>query len=511
MLRFMERATIYYLKQKGWSNVQIAEFTGHHRDTVAKVLKEPVDQHPKKRERASALDVFQAQISAWLDEHLPVICMLEQARRDPDHPYQGSETAFYDYVRKRRRGRRPSPREVALRFEGMPGEFLQVDWGEVRDLPLTHAGPTQTRYFFAARLKYSRFMFVQFHRDMREETFLRSLVDCFLAIGGVPWVVVTDNMKTAVLGRDAESKPIWNPAYQKLAAEFKFLPEACAPAAGNQKGSVENLVKFVKHNFLPGRSFHDDQDLAEQVREWLVQVNTARPNDATKALPATLLQEEQSRFTPLPASAQDYGFFDCVVVNRESLVALESNHYSVPTHLVGRALTARVHRTHIDLFADGERVASHPRCQDKHQRVLDPAHFEDAFKSKPRGRIMLYRDWLCGLSPETNRYLQALCHKRRAEMNQQISLLYATAQQTPRADFVTALELAAEQQMYGAEYVQAILVRPTRAAPSISAGERERGHWVGVPGPEEVERSLAQYEQYIANRDSLLQEQGARR
>ncbi len=37
MLRYMERSTIYYLKQKGWSNVQIAEFTGHHRDTVARV------------------------------------------------------------------------------------------------------------------------------------------------------------------------------------------------------------------------------------------------------------------------------------------------------------------------------------------------------------------------------------------------------------------------------------------------------------------------------------------
>ena len=511
MLRFMERATIYYLKQKGWSNVQIAEFTGHHRDTVAKVLKEPVDQRPKKRERPSVLDVFQAQISMWLDEHLPVICMLEQARSDSAHPYQGSETAFYDYVRKLRRARQPSPREVALRFEGMPGEFLQVDWGEVRDLPLTHAGEARTRYFFAARLKYSRFMCVQFHADMREETFLRSLIGCFLAIGGVPWVVVTDNMKTAVLGRDASNQPIWNPAYQKLAAEFKFLPEACAPAAGNQKGSVENLVKFVKQNFLPGRSFHDDQDLDEQVREWLTQVNTERPNDATKALPATLLLEEQGQFSPLPASAQDYGFFDCVVVNRESLVALESNHYSVPTHLVGRALTARVHRTHIDLFADGERVASHPRCRGQHQRVLDPAHFEDAFKGKPRGRVMVYRDWLCGLSPEANRYLRELCHKRRAEMSQQITLLYETAQQMPRGDFLAALELAAEQQMYGAEYVQAILARPKRAAPSVSAGDPRREHWWAVPGQEEVARDLALYEQYVANRDGLRSSQEVRR
>jgi len=38
MLQFMERSTIYYLKHKGWTNVQIAEFTGHHRDTIARVL-----------------------------------------------------------------------------------------------------------------------------------------------------------------------------------------------------------------------------------------------------------------------------------------------------------------------------------------------------------------------------------------------------------------------------------------------------------------------------------------
>jgi len=56
----MERSTIYYLKQKGWSKVQIAEFTGHHRDTVARVLREEVDKKPKTRERTSAVAVFDA-------------------------------------------------------------------------------------------------------------------------------------------------------------------------------------------------------------------------------------------------------------------------------------------------------------------------------------------------------------------------------------------------------------------------------------------------------------------
>ena len=375
MLRYMERSTIYYLKQKGWSNVQIAEFTGHHRDTIARVLREEVDKKPKTRERTSAVAVFDAQIAEWLDQNLSVIRMLELARANPDHPYAGKDTAFYDYVRKIRHARKQAPGNLALRFEGVPGEFLQIDWEEVRGLELSKAGlEPQTRYFFAARLKYSRYMYVSFHTDMREETLLRCLIACFAEIDGVPWAVVTDNMKTAVLGRDEQNQPIWNPAYQKLAIEFKFHPDVCAPASGNQKGAVENLVKFVKGNFLAGRTFYDDTDLAEQCRAWLRQVNSERPSDATGLPPAVRLAEEQPQFGPLPAVASDYGFFDCVVVSREGLIAIETNRYSVPAHLMGRALTARIHASRIEVFADQELVATHARRPPENARVIDPTH-----------------------------------------------------------------------------------------------------------------------------------------
>lgn len=86
-------------------------------------------------------------------------------------------------------------------------------------------------------------MWVRFTSEMREETLLRCLMAVFVALGGVPWVVTADNMKTVVLGRDHANQPIWHPAYAKCAAESGFLPDACDPGAGNQKGSVENLVK----------------------------------------------------------------------------------------------------------------------------------------------------------------------------------------------------------------------------------------------------------------------------
>lgn len=505
MLRYMERSTIHFLKQKGWTNVQIAEFTGHHRDTIARVLQEAVEKKPKTRQRSSAADVFRPQIATWLDQNMPVIRMLELAREDNDHPYTGSETAFYDYVRKMRRARNQTPRNVALRFEGVPGEYLQIDWGEVRDFPFTKAGmEQQTRYFFAARLKYSRYMYVSFHTDMREETLLRCLIACFQEIDGVPWAVVTDNMKTAVLGRTAQHEPIWNPAYQKLAVEFKFHPDVCAPASGNQKGAVENLVKFVKGNFLPGRSFYDDADLAEQCQAWRHQVNSERPSDATGQPPAVLLAEEQPRFGPLPDVASDYGFFDCVVVSREGLVAVETNRYSVPAHLIGRALTARIHTNRIELFADREQVATHPRLSSQHARVIDPAHFEAAFATKPRGRVMVYRDWLCSLSPQVQSYVRELSYKRRAEMGQQMIALYDLAQEMGKSDFVAALELAAEQHMYGVEYVRAILSEVTTAVPKVTAEQDERLLPLIGPQQYEVERSLAHYERYVANRECVL-------
>jgi len=70
MLNYMDRSTIYYLKQKGWTNTQIAAFVGYHRDTIARVLREPIDRESPPRVRASAVAAFDAQIPGWLDQRL---------------------------------------------------------------------------------------------------------------------------------------------------------------------------------------------------------------------------------------------------------------------------------------------------------------------------------------------------------------------------------------------------------------------------------------------------------
>jgi transposase len=208
-------------------------------------------QQSARRQRHSQVDPYREQIEGCLDEELPVVRMLELARNDTEQPYTGSRSQFGEMVRRLRqeRDQEEATREVPIRFEGLPAEYLQVDWGEIRRFPCGQQ-PAATRYFLACRLKYSRWSWITWTRDMRQETLIRGLVDCFLALGFVPWVLVFDNMKTVTSGRDASHHPIWTPALLQLAAEFSFHPQACDPGAGNQKGSVEALVKWVKGNFL---------------------------------------------------------------------------------------------------------------------------------------------------------------------------------------------------------------------------------------------------------------------
>jgi hypothetical protein len=219
---------------------------------------------------------------------------------------------------------------------------------------------------------------------MRQETLVRGLVDCCLALGWVPWVLVFDNMKTVTSGRDGANQPIWTPALLQLAAEFGFHPEACAPGMGNQKGAVERLINWVKTNFLVGRSFSDDTDLAAQLGDWLTYANT-RPSSATGTPPTVLLADEAAKGGPLPASARDgdYGFVHPARVSPEALVAVLGNQYSVPIVHVGAPVTVRVHRDRVVIWRDTTRLAEHRRAADGvHARVVEPEHNSLLFAKK---------------------------------------------------------------------------------------------------------------------------------
>jgi transposase len=111
------------------------------------------------------------------------------------------KTAFYALVS----WLRPPRATPVVRFEGLPGEFSQHDFGHV---DVTFVGGRKKRvHFFASRLKHSRFAAVRLTDDERVETIVRSLAHHFVAFGGLPLMAVFDRPKTIVKkagkGRDS--------------------------------------------------------------------------------------------------------------------------------------------------------------------------------------------------------------------------------------------------------------------------------------------------------------------
>jgi transposase len=491
MLRQMERSTIQLLAKRGKSQRAIARELGYSRTTVARALDEPVDRQPAPHRRPSQTDPFHDRIRDWLGAGLTAVRMLELARSDPDHPYTGGRSVFTDAVRRIRRDQDRLDADVPLRFEGLPGEYLQVDWGEIRHFPFT-AQPPATRYFLACRLKYSRWAWVRFTSDMRQETLFRGLAAALVATAFVPWVLVFDNMKTVTSGRDDANQPVWTPALRQFAAECGFHPEACAPAAGNQKGAVESLVKWVKGNFLAGREFRDDADLAAQCSTWQEQVN-GRPSAATDVAPLQRLGAERDAGGVVPLTLADYGVLLCGQVTREAVVHVLGNVYSVPVAHVGCPVTVRVHAERIVLWRDGEQLATHRRAPDgAHQRVIEPAHYAPLFPSKPRGQVMLYRTALLGLSPTSAAYVTELSRRRREQLGREVLALYRLLEQYGAERLTTAMAAAAEAGAYGVEYLTALLV--PRGTPAQAPGPLALA---GVPRQEEVDRLLSSYEAWV--------------
>jgi transposase len=486
----MERSTIHLLAKRGQSQRAIARELGISRITVARVLEEPIDRHPASRHRTSAVDLYRTQIEGWLQDGISIVRMFELARADEAQPFLGGRSTFSDRVRQIRAELAKAQADVPLRFEGLPGEYLQVDWGEIRRFPFTQQAPS-TRYVLCCRLKYSRWSWMTWTSDMRQETLLRGLIDCFLALRFVPWVLVFDNMKTVTSGRDAAHDPVWHPLFQQVATEFGFHPEACAVGRGNQKGSVESLVKWVKGNFLAGRTFADDTDLTRQATEWLQMANT-RVSDATGTPPVDRLSEEAARGGVLPAGAQDYGFLRTTTVTAESLIHLVGNRYSVPVERVGTTLTARLYRHQVGIFHNTDEVARHRRAPDGAQRrVINPDHFHSLFTRKPRAQVMLYRQQLLELSPEAGQYIAEVSHRRRERLREEILATYALFVLHGREALVDVMEQADARGIYGAEYLEAILAaQPTSMV-------RQPAIPVDLPAQDQVDRHLEQYEAFV--------------
>ena len=140
-----------------------------------------------------------------------------------------------------------------------------MDWGfvDVAD----GNGEKSRMACFAMVCHHCGTCYVEFFPNARQENLFIGMIHAFGAMG-VPEYVLTDNMKSVVVGRDSEGRPVWQADYAAFMACVGFKTRLCKPYHPYTKGKVERLVRFVKGNFAAGRAFRDLDDLNAQAAEW---------------------------------------------------------------------------------------------------------------------------------------------------------------------------------------------------------------------------------------------------
>jgi transposase len=452
----MKRYEIQVLLRAGHSQAEVARLTGVCERTVRSVAREAevrsIDDGLERRRRAigrpSKAEAFRELVARLLADE-PEMMSLEVLRRARLAGYTGGKTVLYDLVA----AVRPTQIRPLVRFEGLPGEFTQHDFGEV-DVRFLD-GSRRRVHFFASRLKYSRFVQVSLVPDERVESLVRTLVDHFEAMGGVPLLAVFDRPKTVAIAWAKDGTVTqWNDTFAHVMLELGVGVEVCWPGRGNQKGAVENLVGWVKGSFFKPRRFHDDADLREQLAGWHREVNAERPCRATNAIPAERLAEEQARLRPLKVAPADLALRFPVYVGPMATVLHDTHPYSMPPEAIGIAGTLFLYRDRVRIIA-GRHEATHPRQTERGAKSTLPEHRAQlvAAVSGKRAKRYLKREQLLELGPSALEYLTEVVHRRPRAWVPEVDALHALLQQHGAEPLRQAFVRAVEQGTYGTEYV----------------------------------------------------------
>lgn len=394
-------------------------------------------------------------VDAMLAED-PAIKVAEILRRlRSEHGYRRGKSAVYDYVGLAR----PEPKAPApvVRFEGVAGEFAQHDFGS---LWVTYTDGTRERLtFFAARLKFSRALHVALMESENTEAVIRGMEEAARSWGGLPLLNVVDNTKAAVTLNHRDRKTgeqvlRLNEQFATFIREAGVFAEPTAPYAPNQKGSVENLVRFTKEGFLLARRFRNRADLLRQLGEWLQFVNGERLCDATHQTPAVRLEQERPRLKELPFGEEGYGLVSSAVVGVDARVRKEGYQYSTPAGWIGQKVVVRVHRTQLVLHYHQERV-THPRVPTNGRYSLLPEHRAALFL-KPRGAVMAKRQILMDLCPEGEAFFTELVHRRPQSWRERdLPVLWEVFEQLGEQKMREAFLYCLRRDAIGGEYARA--------------------------------------------------------
>jgi len=391
MVRYQIIRELHY--NQGKSKRAIAQELGVHRNTVTRALENPDQEYRRALPVKSPVnDPFQEKIKKMVlenskkprDEKLTKTRMHEILCEDK---YPGSYSTFTYLVRKIEEELELNIPETFIKLNPIKGT-MQVDFGETYVIKGTKK---KKIFFFAAKLCHGKGEFVKAYPLQRREFFFDGLLSAFDFFKGVPKRIIFDNLTQAVKKVLSGPDRITQVEFKKFQSHFNFEAVFCGVGKGNEKGRTENLVKYIKNNYLlPLLDFEG----FDKLNDYLFNKCKARMETAKfmGRYWAELMLEE--KFLPLEKSYENCRIKE-VKVNTYQLVTVERNKYSVPAKYAKKKLLAKIYPFEIVLIYNDMVVATHERCFGRGKEKLCPYHFLPVLRKKVRAydEAKFIQDW----------------------------------------------------------------------------------------------------------------------
>ena len=386
---------------KGKSIKEIARDLKVSRNTVRKVLRSgetsfsyqrEVQPRPKLGRWKAELDRLLARnAGAAARERLTLIRLFEELRV---LGYDGSYDAVRRYARLWSRQHAGQTAEAFVPLSFAPGEAYQFDWShEV----IVMGGITVTVKVAHVRLCHSRMMFVRAYPRETQEMVFDAHERAFAFFKGACTRGIYDNMKTAVetvfVGKDRQ----YNRRFLQMCAHHLVDPVACTPAAGWEKGQVENQVGLVRERFFTPRLRVKSYD---ELNAWLLDkcIAYAKAHSHPERPGQTVWEVFEEERPRLVAYRGGFDGFQALTaaVSKTCLVRFDKNKYSVNASAIGRPVEIHAYAGRIVIRQDGRIVGEHRRSFGRGETIYDPWHYVPVLARKP-GALRNgapFRDWV---------------------------------------------------------------------------------------------------------------------
>jgi len=275
-----------------------------------------------------------------------------------------------------------------LRQEHRAGEKLFVDYaGQTMPVRTRHTGALREAQIFVAVLGASNYTYAEATWTQALPDWTASHVRAFAFFGGVPQIVVPDNLKSGVT-KTCRYEPELNPTYQALAQHYGVAVIPARVRKPRDKAKVEVGVQIVERWILAclrHQTFFSLTDLNAAIATCLTRLNARSFKKLPGCRRSVFDTVDRPALQPLPAEPYVYAEWRHARVNIDGHLEVEGHYYSVPSPLIHTQLAVRLTATTLECFHHGQRVASHVRSAERGHHTTVVAHLPLAYQR--------YLDW----------------------------------------------------------------------------------------------------------------------